>query len=110
MGAVFNICSRLPRGPTWVPLLAVIHLRYSLDRTMKTLDRQPIPFTVNVFREASVYVAYAAELDVSSCGNTADQARENIKIAVRAFLQTAEEFGTLETILKEPAQKFRPQP
>ena len=68
---------------------------------MKTLDRQAIPFTVHVFREAGVYVAHAAELDVSSCGNTPDKAQENIKIAVRAFLQTADEHGTLEMILEE---------
>ena len=77
---------------------------------MKTLDGQPIPFTVNVFREAGVYVAHAVELDVSSCGNTAEEARENIKIAVGAFLQTAKEHESLETILEEPAEKFRPQP
>lgn len=68
---------------------------------MKTLHRQALPLTVHVFREAGVYVAHAAELDVSSCGDTPDDARENIKIAVRAFLQTAEEHGSLETILAE---------
>lgn len=68
---------------------------------MKTLDRQAIPFTIRVFREAGVYVAHAAELDLSSCGDTPDDAQENIKIAVRAFLQTAEEHGTLETVLEE---------
>ena len=76
---------------------------------MKTLDRQAIPFTVNVFRETGVNVAHAAELDVSGCGNTADEAQENIKIAVRAFLQAAEEDDTLEPILEEHAQRFRPQ-
>lgn len=68
---------------------------------MNTLDRQAIPFTIRVFREAGVYVAHAAELDLSSCGDTPDDAQENIKIAVRAFLQTAEEHGTLETVLEE---------
>ena len=48
-----------------------------------------------------MYVAHAPELDVSTCGDTADEAQQNIKIAVRGFLQTAEEQGTLKKILEE---------
>lgn len=46
-------------------------------------------------------MAHVPELDVSSCGETADEARRNIKDAVRGFLETAEEMGTLSDILKE---------
>jgi len=58
-----------------------------------------ISFTVHVFREGKTFVAHVPELDVSSCGETADEARRNIKDAVRGFLETAEEMGTLSDIL-----------
>lgn len=60
-----------------------------------------IAFTVHIFRERDVYVAHVPELDVSSCGETTDAARENIRDAVRGFLETSEEMGTLAEILEE---------
>src|ERR1017187_395088 len=60
-----------------------------------------ISFTVHVFKEGPTYVAYAPELDVSSCGDTDEQARKNIQDAVRGFLETSAEIGTLEEILLE---------
>lgn len=54
-----------------------------------------------IFKEGKTYVSYSPELDVSSCGDTVDQARENLKIAVRLFLEEAEKMGTLEDILIE---------
>jgi predicted RNase H-like HicB family nuclease len=62
---------------------------------------QEISFTVGVFREGDAFVAHAPELDVSSCGDTADEARRNIRDAVRAFLETSNEMGTLADILEE---------
>lgn len=60
-----------------------------------------ISFSVHMFKEGDVYVAYVPELDVSSCGSDADQARRNIQDAVRGFLETASEMGTLHEILLE---------
>ena len=60
-----------------------------------------ISFSVHMFKEGDVYVAYVPELDVSSCGGDADQARRNIQDAVRGFLETAAEMGTLREILEE---------
>lgn len=62
---------------------------------------QDISFTVHIFREGSTYVAHVPELDVSSCGDTTDAARQNIRDAVRGFLETAEEQGNLSEILEE---------
>ena len=45
--------------------------------------------------------AYVPELDVSSCGSSQAQARKNIEDAVRGFLGTAAEMGTLHEILAE---------
>ena len=60
-----------------------------------------ISFTVHILREGDTFVAHTPELDVSSCGDTADQARANIRDAVRGFLEAAEAQGTLTDILEE---------
>lgn len=60
-----------------------------------------ISFTVHLFKEGDVYVAHVPELDVSSCGDTPEQARENIQDAVRGLLETSQGMGTLEEILEE---------
>lgn len=61
----------------------------------------PIEFDMVVFKEGNVFITYSPKLDVSSCGNTFEQARENMKAAVRLFLEEAERMGTLEDILAE---------
>lgn len=62
---------------------------------------QQIKFDGIIFKEGETFIAYSPKLDVSSCGNTIDEARENLKIAVRLFLEEAEKMGTLEDILQE---------
>ena len=56
----------------------------------------PIDYDVIVFEEDKIYVAYCPELDVSSCGDTAERAKEMLKTAVRLFIEEAEKMGTLE--------------
>jgi len=60
-----------------------------------------LEFDSIVFQEGNTYVAYSPKLDVSSCGDTVDEARNNLKTAVRLFLDEAEKMGTLEEILSE---------
>jgi predicted RNase H-like HicB family nuclease len=62
---------------------------------------QDISFTVHTFKEGKMYVAYVPELDLSSCGNTEEEARKNIRDAVRGFVETSAEMGTLAEILEE---------
>jgi len=62
---------------------------------------QDISFTVHMFKEGKMYVAYVPELDLSSCGATDEEARKNIRDAVRGFVETSEEMGTLTEILEE---------
>jgi predicted RNase H-like HicB family nuclease len=62
---------------------------------------QDICFTVHTFKEGETYVAYVPELDLSSCGATDEEARRNIRDAVRGFLETSTEMGTLAEILEE---------
>ena len=67
---------------------------------------QDIAFTVHIFREGDVYVAHVPELDVSSCGDTAEIVRKNIRDAVQGFLETSEEMGTLAAVLEESGYRL----
>lgn len=60
-----------------------------------------IEFTTQIFKEGHTFVAYTRELDVSSCGGTQQKAVQNLKEAVRLFLEEAEKMGTLQQILEE---------
>jgi len=60
-----------------------------------------IRFTSQVFKADKMYVAYAPELDVSTCATTEAKAEINLREAVRLFLEETEKLGTLEQILVE---------
>jgi predicted RNase H-like HicB family nuclease len=60
-----------------------------------------IEFEGILFKEGETYISYSPKLDVSSCGNTIEEARKNLKTAVTLFLEEAEKMGTLEDILLE---------
>lgn len=52
-----------------------------------------IEFDGIIFKEGKTYVSYCPELDVSTCGNTIDEARKNLKIAVNLFLEETEKMA-----------------
>lgn len=60
-----------------------------------------IGFQTQVWKEGNMFVSYAPQLDVSSCGNTIEEARKNIVEAVELFFETSGEIGSLEQILSE---------
>ncbi len=60
----------------------------------------PIDFDVIVFKENNTFVAYCPQLDISSCGNNVEHAKEMLKIAARLFLEEAEKMGTLKNNLR----------
>src|SRR5208337_2839851 len=65
----------------------------------------PIEFDMIVFEENESFVAYCPELDISSCGNTIEQAKTMLKTAVRLFIEEADKMGTLVDILEEANYK-----
>ncbi len=65
----------------------------------------PIDYDIILFKEDETYVAYCPELDISSCGNTVEHAKEMLKTAVRLFIEEAEKMGTLEDILEESSYR-----
>lgn len=64
-----------------------------------------IDFDGIFFWEGDSCVGYCPELDVSSCGGSVDEARQNLRTAVRLFVEEAEKLGTLRDILVEAGYK-----
>jgi predicted RNase H-like HicB family nuclease len=60
-----------------------------------------IDYTCQIWREGKQYVAHAMPLDVMSAGPTPEAARKALEEAVRAFVRTAGDIGTLEEVLDE---------
>ena len=60
-----------------------------------------IALSVQVWKEGASHVAYSPELDISSCGKTAGQAKKQLREAVALFIEEAARMGTLEEILAE---------
>ena len=60
-----------------------------------------IYLTTQILKENDVFIAYAPELDISSCGRNPDEAAKNLREAVELFIETAMEQGTLQDILEE---------
>jgi len=56
---------------------------------------------VEVFKEGDVYVALSPELNVSSFGDTVEDARHSLTEAIMIYVEGCEELGTLEEVLEE---------
>ena len=62
---------------------------------------QALTFTAQVFKKGRQYVSFNPELEVASCGNTPEEAKDMLRKAIRAFLKAAARHGTLDSILEE---------
>lgn len=62
------------------------------------MGNKTIQFNAQVWKEGNMYVSYAPQLDISSCGKTVDEAKKNIREAVGLFISEAQKMGTLEQI------------
>ncbi len=60
-----------------------------------------IPVKIEVFKEGEVYVALSPDLNVSSFGETIEDAKRSVKEAVEAFIEECKRMGTLEEVLEE---------
>ena len=67
-----------------------------------------IPYTSHLFKEEEQFVALCPELNVSSYGDTADQALTALKEVVALFLEECRAMNTLETVLEEAGYRFDP--
>jgi predicted RNase H-like HicB family nuclease len=53
------------------------------------------------FREDDLFVGLAPELDISSFGESLEEAKRSLEEAVLAFVEECEAMGTLEEVLRE---------
>ena len=60
-----------------------------------------IETTVHIWQEGDQFVAHAMPIDVMSSGATSNAARAALDEAVRLFLKTAADSGTLDELLEE---------
>jgi len=60
-----------------------------------------ISVKIEIFKEGDIYVALTPELNVSSFGETIEEAQKSIKEAIEAFIEECQEMGTLEEVLEE---------
>jgi len=56
---------------------------------------------IEIFKEEDTYVALSPELNVSSFGETIEDAKKSLKEAIEAFVEECERMGTLEDVLEE---------
>jgi predicted RNase H-like HicB family nuclease len=66
---------------------------------MKDLQ-QRIIVREEIFREGDLYVGLCPDLDVSSFGETIEEARQSLREALEAFIEECEAMGTLAEVLE----------
>ena len=57
--------------------------------------------TVEIWKEGVMFTAYCPELDVVSCGHTAEEAKKNLREVIEIQLEETAKLGTLEDFLAE---------
>ncbi len=63
-----------------------------------------------VEREGDQFVSYCRELGTSSCGDSSDEALENLGDAIEVHLDALEETGELERVFRERNIRIDVQP
>jgi predicted RNase H-like HicB family nuclease len=71
---------------------------------------EQVVINTKIFKEGDVYVALCPELNVSSFGESIDEARRSLKEAVEAFIEECEIMGTLDEILEESGFQKESEP
>lgn len=66
-----------------------------------------IEYTVQIWKEGNQFIAHAMPLDVMSSGPSPEEARRALDEALRLFVLTAKDHGTLEEILGEAGYELR---
>ena len=60
-----------------------------------------IDFTVHIWKEGTQFIAHAMPLDIASSAPTPEAARHALDEAVKLFIDTAAEHGSLVDVLEE---------
>jgi len=67
-----------------------------------------VPYTTELFEEDGQIVALCPELNVSSFGDTIEEALRSVQEAMTLFLGVCQRMGTLETVLEEAGYRREP--
>ncbi len=57
--------------------------------------------TEEIWKEGNMYVSYCPELDISSCGEDVQQAKNNLFEAILINIEETKKMGTFEQFLEE---------
>jgi predicted RNase H-like HicB family nuclease len=68
-----------------------------------------ISLNAQVWKEGATYVAFNPELDISSCGDSAAQAKSRLREAISLFLEESARMGALERHYKSSSASARPK-
>jgi len=68
---------------------------------MSRLKFQKVALTVAFYREANKFIAYSSALDISTCGDTQEQAKKRFEEMLQIFLEETDKMGTIEDVLLE---------
>ena len=60
-----------------------------------------VMYKAEIFAEGDCFVGYCRELDVSSFGDTSEDAKASLQEAVELFMEGCEHLGTLDDVLAE---------
>ena len=65
-----------------------------------------IEYHVQIWKEGGQFIAHAMPLDVASSGSSPEAARGALDEAVRLFLRTAADHGTLDQVLEDAGYEY----
>ena len=68
---------------------------------MAKLKFQRVTLNVAFYREGDKFIAYSPALDLSTCGDTQEQAKIRFEEALQLFLEESDKMGTLDDVLLE---------
>jgi predicted RNase H-like HicB family nuclease len=62
---------------------------------------QQLNIKVEIFKEDDIYVALCPSLNVSSFGETIEEAKKSLVEALEIFIEECSEMGTIDQVLEE---------
>lgn len=68
---------------------------------MARLKFQKVMLTVAFYREGNKFIAYSPALNLSTCGNSQEQAKRRFEEILEIFFAEVDKMGTLEDVLLE---------
>ena len=54
-----------------------------------------------IWKEGNMYVSYCPEIDITSCGETIEQAKKNLKEAILINIEETKKMGTFRKFLQD---------